>query len=195
MGTTIINVLDKTITFNELSVDVGHGAFVEICKASEEMVDKFLTENKEMIRVDALVGMEIPPVTGMYAVKLWALDTHLYNNLVMNDIYLFNVPYLKFINKKYEGKKDTKQQVEDLIKTFKDNGYIIVQTLKDKKNKPRKLTSNECDSFIYAVRMFVKYYYDNNLMNDMLAEIININDKFIEEKETALGKKNVSLQS
>ena len=121
MGTTIINVLDKTITFNELSVDVGHGAFVEICKASEEMVDKFLTENKEMIRVDALVGMEIPPVTGMYAVKLWALDTHLYNNLVMNDIYLFNVPYLKFINKKYEGKKDTKQQVEDLIKTFKDN--------------------------------------------------------------------------
>ena len=189
MGTTIINVLNKTITFNELSVDVGHGAFVEICKASEEMVDKFLTENKEMIRVDALVGMEIPPVTGMYSVKLWALDTHLYNNLVMNDIYLFNVPYLKFINKKYEGKKDTKQQVEDLIKTFKDNGYIIVQTLKDKKNKPRKLTSNECDSFIYAVRMFVKYYYDNNLMNDMLAEIININDKFIEEKETTLGKK------
>ena len=36
-----------------------------------------------MIRVDAVVGMEIPPVTGMYAVKLWALDTHLYNSLII----------------------------------------------------------------------------------------------------------------
>ena len=46
------------------------------------MVDLFLTKNKDMIRTDALVGMEIPPVTGMYAVKLWALDTYLYNNLI-----------------------------------------------------------------------------------------------------------------
>lgn len=69
------------------------------------MVDLFLTKNKDMIRTDALVGMEIPPVTGMYAVKLWALDTYLYNNLIMNDILLFNVPYLKFINKKYDRKE------------------------------------------------------------------------------------------
>lgn len=68
------------------------------------MVNKFLTINKDIINVTAVIGMEIPPVTGMYAVKLWALDTHLYNNLIMNDKYLFNVPYLKFINKKYESK-------------------------------------------------------------------------------------------
>ena len=161
MGTSIIDVREKTITFNELSVEVGHGAFAEICKASEEMIDLFLTENKDMIRVSCLVGMEIPPVTGMYAVKLWALDAHLYNNLIMNDIWLFNVPYLKFINKKYDGKKDTKEMINEIIEVFKDNGYTINQRLKDKRGKDRKLTSNQCDSFIYCIRMFVKYHYDN----------------------------------
>lgn len=161
MGTSIIDIREKTITFNELSVDVKHGAFAEICKASEEMVDLFLTENKDMIKVSCLVGMEIPPVTGMYAVKLWALDTYLYNSLIMNDIWLFNVPYLKFINKKYDGKKDTKEMINEIIEVFKDNGYTINQKLKDKRGKDRKLTSNECDSFIYCIRMFVKYHYDN----------------------------------
>ena len=37
--------------------------------------------------------------------------------------------------------------------------------------------------------MFVKYHYDNGISNPMLAEIININDKFLEEKETIIGKK------
>lgn len=187
MGTTMIDVLNKRITFNELSVDVGHGAFAEIAKASEEMVSLFIHKNNDFNRLDALIGMEIPPVTGMYAVKLWALDSLLYNNVGVD--YLFNVPYLKFINKKYEGKKDTKEMINNILKSFEDNGYTIIQKLVDKKDKPRKLTSNECDSFIYAIRMFIKYYYENNIMNEMLAEIININDKFLEEKETVIGKK------
>lgn len=188
MGTSIINTYNKTITFNELSVDVKHGAFAEICEASEKMIDLFLTENKEMINIYCLVGMEIPPVQGMYAVKLWALDSYLYNSLIMNDKYLFNVPYLKFINKKYEGKKDTKEMINQIIDVFKDNGYTVNQRLLNKNNKPRKLTSNECDSFIYAIRMFVKYHYEDGITNPMLAEIININEKFLEEKETHLGK-------
>ena len=183
----MINKLNKTIVFNELSVDVGHGAFAEIAKASEEMVSLFIRENNEFNRVDSLIGMEIPPVTGMYAVKLWALDTLLYNNIGVD--YLFNVPYLKFINKKYDGKKDTKEMINNIIKVFEDNGYEIIQTLTDKKGKPRKLTSNECDSFIYAIRMFVKYHYENNILDDIVGEIININDRFLEKKETKLGKK------
>ena len=150
---------NKTITFNELSVDVGHGAFAEICRAAEDMVSLFIRENNDFNRLDTLVGMEIPPVTGMYAVKLWALDTLLYNNVGVD--YLFNVPYLKFINKKYDGKKDTKEMIDEIIEVFKDNGYTVVQTLTDKRGKPRKLTSNECDSFIYCIRMFVKYHYEN----------------------------------
>lgn len=153
------------------------------------MVDKFLIANKDIIRVDALVGMEIPPVTGMYAVKLWALDTHLYNSLIMNDIYLFNVPYLKFINKKYEGKKDTRWMIEQIIEVFKDYEYEIEQTLLDKRGKPRKLTSNEIDSFLYAVRMFVRHSMETATNPDIVSEILAINDKFLEEKETTLGKK------
>ena len=189
LGISIIDNINKTITFKELSVDVKHGAFAEIAAAAEEMVDLFLTENKEIIRVDAVIGMEIPPVTGMYAVKLWALDTMLYNSLIMNDKYLFNVPYLKFINKKYTSKKDTMKMIDDILLEFKDHNYTIIQTLTDKKGKPRKLTSNECDSFLYALRMYVKYYYDNGIEDEVLPFIININPLFIEEKETTLGKK------
>ena len=189
LGISIIDNINKTITFKELSVDVKHGAFAEIAAAAEEMVDLFLTENKEIIRVDAVIGMEIPPVTGMYAVKLWALDTMLYNSLIMNDKYLFNVPYLKFINKKYTSKKDTMKMIDDILLEFKDHNYTIVQTLTNKKGKPRKLTNNECDSFLYALRMYVKYYYDNGIEDEVLPFIININPLFIEEKETTLGKK------
>lgn len=191
LGISIIDNINKTITFKELSVDVKHGAFAEIAAAAEEMVDLFLTENKEIIRVDAVIGMEIPPVTGMYAVKLWALDTMLYNNLIMNDKYLFNVPYLKFINKKYTSKKDTMKMIDDILLEFKDHNYTIIQTLTNKKGKPRKLTNNECDSFLYALRMYVKYYYDNGIEDEVLPFIININPLFIEEKETILGKKIV----
>lgn len=189
LGISIIDNINKTITFKELSVDVKHGAFAEIAQAAEEMVDLFLTENKEIIRVDAVIGMEIPPVTGMYAVKLWALDTMLYNSLIMNDKYLFNVPYLKFINKKYTSKKDTMKMIDDILLEFKDHNYTIVQTLTNKKGKSRKLTNNECDSFLYALRMYVKYYYDNGIEDEVLPFIININPLFIEEKETTLGKK------
>lgn len=189
LGISIIDNINKTITFKELSVDVKHGAFAEIAAAAEEMIDLFLTENKEIIRVDAVIGMEIPPVTGMYAVKLWALDTMLYNSLIMNDKYLFNVPYLKFINKKYTSKKDTMKMIDDILLEFKDHNYTIVQTLTNKKGKPRKLTNNECDSFLYALRMYVKYYYDNGIEDEVLPFIININPLFIEEKETTLGKK------
>lgn len=133
LGISIIDNINKTITFKELSVDVKHGAFAEIATAAEEMVDLFLTENKEIIRVDAVIGMEIPPVTGMYAVKLWALDTMLYNSLIMNDKYLFNVPYLKFINKKYTSKKDTMKMIDNILLEFKDHNYTIVQTLTNKK--------------------------------------------------------------
>ena len=189
LGISIIDNINKTITFKELSVDVKHGAFAEIAAAAEEMVDLFLTENKEIIRVDAVIGMEIPPVTGMYAVKLWALDTMLYNSIIMNDKYLFNVPYLKFINKKYTSKKDTMKMIDDILLEFKDHNYTIIQTLTNKKGKPRKLTNNECDSFLYALRMYVKYYYDNGIEDEVLPFIININPLFIEEKETTLGKK------
>lgn len=192
LGLSIIDEEKKEITFKELSVDVVHGAFAEIADASHSMTTNVIIELKDIWHKDKLVGMEIPPVTGMYAVKLWALDTEIYRALhsnLNNDIYLFNVTYLKFINKEYKSKKDTKNMINSIVDVFKDNGWTINQTLLNKKDKPRTLTSNECDSFLYAIRMYIKYHYDNGLMTDMLSEIVNINDKFLEEKETKIGKK------
>lgn len=189
LGFSCIDVNNKVITFNELSVDVGYGSFKEISEASTNMTTLFNDTLSEYIDNNSFIGMEIPPVSGMYAVKLWALDTHLYNNISDKNVWLFNVPYLKFINKKYESKKDTKEMINQIIDVFKENDYKIDQKLKDKKSKDKKLTSNECDSFVYCIRMFVKYHYDNGIENPMLAEIININERFIEEKETILGKK------
>ena len=179
LGTTLIIPEEKKIILNELSVELGHGTFAEVCKASEKMVDLFQTVNKEFITPNILYAMEIPPVQGMYAVKLWALDTHLYNSFLYKKPYLFNVPYLKFINKKYEGKKDTMDMVNDIIVAFESAGYTIEQRALTKKGKPKKITNNQCDSFVYATRMFVKYYYENGIIDEVLAQIIEINDRFL----------------
>jgi len=192
LGITVINDQDKTITFKELAVDIKHGAFSEIAEASEIMSNKVITELDYSRLHNCCIGMEIPPVQGMYAVKLWALDTEIYRAIVKNFMikpYLFNVPYLKFINKEYKSKADTKNMINNILEAFKLEGYHIKQTLKDKRGKDRKLTSNECDSFLYAIRMYVKTHYENGIESDMLGNIIEINDKFLEEKETLIGKK------
>ena len=192
LGLSLINTQDKTIIFRELSVEVGHGTFAEIAGASEIMKNKVLTELDYSSLHNCSIGMEIPPVQGMYAVKLWALDTEIYRGIRDNlciKPYLFNVPYLKFINKEYKSKADTKNMINNILEAFKVEGYHIKQCLKDKRGKDRKLTSNECDSFLYAVRMYVKAYYDEGIEDNVLGNIIEINDKFIVEKETLLGKK------
>lgn len=87
------------------------------------------------------------------------------------------------------GKKDTQWMINQIVDVFKEYDYEIVQTLLDKRGKPRKLTSNECDSFLYAVRMFVRNSIETAENPDITSEILAINDKFLEEKETKLGKK------
>ena len=187
-GLSEINLEEKRVRFREFSVDVKHGAFAEITEAAVDM------ETILMNRVDfgaSIVGMEIPPVSGMYAVKLWALDSRIYNHIKLytDDIWLFNVPYLKFINGKTNSKKDTMKMIDDILDVFKSNKFEIIQDLKDKRGKDRKLTSNECDSFLYCVRVFVKYSLENGVNGEIVQEILNVNDKFSIEKETKLGKK------
>lgn len=62
-GLSIIDEKKKEITFKELSVDVGYGAFAEIAEASHTMASKVILELKDIWHNDKLIGMEIPPVT------------------------------------------------------------------------------------------------------------------------------------
>lgn len=190
-GLSEINLDNKVIWFREFSVDVKHGAFAEITEAAVEMEHILDTETNFM---SSEVGMEIPPVSGMYAVKLWALDSRVYNHIKSeaNNIWLFNVPYLKFINStntKNYSKKDTMKMIDDILDVFKSNKFEIIQDLKDKRGKDRKLTSNECDSFLYCIRVFVKYSLENGVNGEIVQEILNVNERFSVEKETKLGKK------
>ena len=187
-GLSEINLDKKEVWFREFSVDVKHGAFAEITEAAVDM------ETILMNKVDfgaSIVGMEIPPVSGMYAVKLWALDSRIYNyiKLYTDDIWLFNVPYLTFINGKKNSKKDTMKMIDDILDIFKSYDFTIKQELKDKRGKDRKLTSNECDSFLYCIRVFVKYSLENGVNAELVQEILNLNERFYIEKETKLGKK------
>ena len=187
-GLSEINLENKVVWFREFSVDVKHGAFAEITEAAV-LMEHILDEKTNFMSSE--VGMEIPPVSGMYAVKLWALDSRVYDHVSSeaNNVWLFNVPYLKFINGKTNSKKDTMKMIDDILDVFKSNKFEIIQDLKDKRGKDRKLTSNECDSFLYCVRVFVKYSLENGVNGEIVQEILNVNDKFSIEKETKLGKK------
>lgn len=187
-GLSEINLENKVVWFREFSVDVKHGAFAEITEAAVEMEHILDVETNFM---SSEVGMEIPPVSGMYAVKLWALDSRVYNHInnEANNVWLFNVPYLTFINGKKNSKKDTMKMIDDILDIFKSYDFTIIQDLKDKRGKDRKLTSNECDSFLYCVRVFVKYSLANGVNAEIVQDILNLNEKFYIEKETKLGKK------
>ena len=186
-GISTINIQHKILIFDETSVEVGEGSFAEITAAAVQMEEKV---NKTNYFDNAIVGMEIPPVSGFYAVKLWALDSRIYNNIKAkaNQVWLFNVPYLKFINGKKNSKKDTMKMIDDIVKVFKENEFKIIQTLKDKRGKDRKLTSNQCDSFLYCLRVFTKHCIENGIEGELVQDILNVNDKFLIEKETLTGK-------
>lgn len=188
LGLSEIDLKHKTLTFDEFSVDIKHGAFAEVSLAADEMI-KIL--DSELFWGDSIVGMEIPPVNGFYAVKLWALDSKIYCYLngLAEEIWLFNVPYLKFINGKDNTKKDTMKIIDDIIDIFKCYDFKIVQHITNKKGKPKKLTSNQCDSFLYCIRVFVRYSLENGKNAELVQDILNINERFAVEKETVIGKK------
>jgi hypothetical protein len=78
--------------------------------------------------------------------------------------------------------------IEQIVKAFETEGFKINQFSKTKNGKDRKLTSNECDSFLYCLRIFVKYSIENGTNAELVQEIISINERFIIEKETLCGK-------
>ena len=44
------------------------------------------------------------------------------------------------------------------------------------------------DSFIYCIRMFIKYHMENGIHDDIVTEILEVNDRFLDTKETEFGK-------
>ena len=78
--------------------------------------------------------------------------------------------------------------INNIVEVFKDNGFQVLQVLKDKRGKDRKLTSNQCDSFLYCLRVFIKSCMESGEYGELIQDILNINDRFLVEKETKTGK-------
>ena len=100
------------------------------------------------------------------------------------DYDLFSQEYIKFIHGHKRTKEDTIFLVEDvLLPIFRKYGYKITKIEKTEmtstgvkeegKNryiKRETITNNEADSFIYAVRQFIKHNPDSEISKDILKE-------------------------
>ena len=215
LGMTVINLEHKTLALKEFGTDLKGGSFSHIVEATDEMVKTAISSLPENT---SLVGMEIPPTQGFYAVKLYALDTHLYRLLKENEIqtYLFGVPYLRYINGKSSKKEDTISTVIELMKIFSRHGFSFFQTnaevmrLTEKKSKTLAyaevnnqpyfgFTHNQADSFIYAVRMLVLFatcfpqVIVNTGLVDLIHDIVDYKPRFAIIKETLTGKSDKSV--
>ena len=182
-GVAVIDLENKKISLREFSVDLGERTFPYVCKAAMEMTTKLIDNNPEFINKNTLVGIEIPPTQGLFSVKLWALDAYIYNNLIDCKKYLFSTAYLRYIHKKKSDKKDTMNLISIILDLFKEEGFIVEQTLLDKRNKPRKFTSNQCDAMLYATRIYCKYHLENGIIDNVTPQIIELNDRFAVNKE------------
>lgn len=148
MGIAIIDKDKKEIRLNELSVELNGGKFRNIAESSAEMTAQVLAHHKEDLEGDVLIAMEQPPTTGFYTEKLWALDTTLYRCLPVKP-FMFPVAYLTYLHEKRNSKDDTMALMEQVLEIFRANNYII-------NNTEKKMTSNQADALLYAVRMYLR---------------------------------------
>lgn len=183
LGLSKISLPDKIIYLDQKSVDISDGKFIAISNACLDMIVELLSSHPELSSECSYIGMETPPVMARFTEKLWSLDTLLYRSI--NKPYVFNVSYIRFLHgtSKY-SKKNTIDLVNKLLEIFVKNGYVVNQLYcSDKTGKPKKMTDNESDSFIYATRMFVKYHLDNNIESSIVNEILENYIRFKEIKE------------
>lgn len=143
-----------------------------------------------------IVGQEVTTTYGAFMEKeLYALDFHIWNqwhnDSRCREYNLYSQEFLKFIIKGVypDTKKLTSEErkrlniffVEDkLLSIFKEHGYKVnieklgkTSTGEKVEGKNRyiyreTITSNEADSFIYAVKQFVKHNPDSLLTKDIL---------------------------
>lgn len=183
LGISKISLKEKVIYLDQKSVDIKDGKFIAISNACLDMLVELLASHPELTDENSLIGMETPPVMARFTEKLWSLDTLLYRSI--NKPYVFNVSYIKYLHgtNKY-NKKDTICLVNKILDLFISAGYSVNQLYcSDKTGKPKKMTDNEADSFVYATRMFIKYHKELNDINPLVSAILEECQKFEEVKE------------
>lgn len=185
-GISIIHQDLKRVEFLEESVELDKKSTWIKFEAINKMASRVQTLIGVRCNSDAFfIGQEISTAyTGWFVAELFGLAYAINKALLELDPPVYNLysqEYIKFIHGHKRTKEDTIFLIEDkILPIFKKYNYSIdIQKTemtstgvkeegKNRYIRRETITNNEADSFIYALRQFVKYSTESDLVNELL---------------------------
>lgn len=192
-GISTIDEELKELSFYDESYKINRKSTLLKFEAIEQlpqMVKRILSNH---VSTNIHVGQEVSTAyTGWFIAELYALDFEVFKVLKnkYNPLHydLFSQTYITYITgHKSSLKEQTIFMLEDkILPIFVQNGYSIVKnstamTKTDVKEgnkyiKRETITNNEADSFIYALREFIKYSDDESTKSAILEHLPKLKD-------------------
>ena len=169
---------DKTIYMNSVTSKLGENmGFDKVYHAVHSQWDKLKIELDKLrsengIEVEYVIS-EIPPPVSQFSAGLFALDTYILSKLYdtydsIKEIYFVAPSYLGTIHgtSKYKKSDSTSLAKYYLNEVFEDYYKIeIPDSVSDKGRRVKgKLNNDRAESFLFLLRMFVKYNIDDRAL-------------------------------
>lgn len=142
----------------------------------KEKLDTYL--NDMSINIDYVIS-EIPPPVGNFSAGLYALDYTILNNIfeeykTVKDLYILSPSFLTKVHgrrgyKKGESTELAKYFIESVLKDY-INIRIPNKVSEKGRNIKGRLNNDKAESFIFLMRMFVKFNI-YNLANTITKEV------------------------
>ena len=124
----------------------------------KEKIDTYLKDKS--ISIDYVVS-EIPPPVGNFSAGLYALDYTILNNIfeeykTVKDLYILSSSFLTRGYKKGESTELAKYFIENILEN-QINVWIPNKVSETGRNIKGRLNNDKAESFIFLMRMFVKF--------------------------------------
>ena len=142
----------------------------------KEKLDTYL--NDMSINIDYVIS-EIPPPVGNFSAGLYALDYTILNNIfeeykTVKDLYILSPSFLTKVHgrrgyKKGESTELAKYFIESVLKDY-INVRIPNKVSETGRNIKGRLNNDKAESFIFLMRMFVKFNI-YNLADTLIKEV------------------------
>lgn len=142
----------------------------------KEKIDTYLKDKS--ISIDYVVS-EIPPPVGNFSAGLYALDYTILNNIfeeykTVKDLYILSPSFLTKVHgrrgyKKGESTELAKYFIESVLKDY-INVRIPNKVSETGRNIKGRLNNDKAESFIFLMRMFVKFNI-YNLADTLIKEV------------------------
>lgn len=185
-GIAIINKNTQEIILDELKA-FDHHNFIMMCWSIEDLYNGVYSRYKDYFDYKTYFAQELPISAGINSGKLNALGIFFYHKLgslsKYENIRVYHPIKLKvFHHKKKYDKKDTITVVEDILERFKNIGYTVY-IRKSRIKKKLAITSNEADSMMYAIKIYLDRNPEALISKEILQEyprfetIISLNEE------------------